>query len=95
MEVLKQNQFSPIAMEKEYAILFTAVNSYLIDIPVEKAGNFIAGLLEYLSLKHSKLLESIAETGAATVELEQELSQAIETYKQLTNKQGIEKASGN
>ena len=97
MEVLKQNQFSPFSMEKEYAALFAAVNSYLIDIPVEKAGSFVTGLLEYLSLKHSKILASIAETGATTVELEHELSQAIETFKQLTNKQSasVNKESGN
>jgi len=87
MEVLKQNQFSPLSMEKEFVILFTAINGYLIDVPVTRTKDFITGLMEYLLLKYSKILQEIINTGATTAELEHELSEAIESYKQLFNKQ--------
>ena len=86
MEVLKQNQFSPLPMEKECAVLFAAVNGYLTDVPTEAIKNFIPGLLEYLLLKHSAILQTIVNTGATSVELEHELSEAIEAYKHLASK---------
>ena len=87
MEVLKQNQFSPLPMEKETAVLFAAVNGYLIDIPVNSVRSFIAGLLDFLSTKHLEILETIVQAGEISMELERELSQAIETYKHLAVKQ--------
>ncbi|MCL1815383.1 MAG: F0F1 ATP synthase subunit alpha [Treponema sp.] len=86
MEVLKQNQFCPLSMEKETVVLFAAVNGYLIDVPVDQIRSFITNLLDYLLLKHFGILQTIAETGATTAEIEGKLSEAIETFKQLTDK---------
>ena len=94
MEILKQNQFSPLSVDKEYAILYAAVNGYLLDIPVGEIKVFIAGLLEYLLLKYSKIFHTIIETGATTAEIENELSQAIDQYKHLAAKQNTSGQSG-
>jgi F-type H+-transporting ATPase subunit alpha len=83
MEALKQPQFKPYAMEEQTAILFAAVNSYLLDVPVEKIGPFIKGFLEYLRGHNSALMETIAKTGATTAETESELRKTVESYKQL------------
>ncbi|MDR3342896.1 MAG: F0F1 ATP synthase subunit alpha [Treponema sp.] len=83
MEVLKQPQFSPLAMEEQTAVLFIAINGYLLDVPREKAGAFIKGFREYLKAHHAGLLDSIAKTGTATVGQEQELRSAVEQYKDL------------
>jgi F-type H+-transporting ATPase subunit alpha len=82
MEVLKQNQFSPLPMEQETAILFTAVNGFLINISVGEVRPFLTGLLDFLSIKHPALLNAIAESGAVQAEQERELSAAIGEYKQ-------------
>jgi len=86
MEILKQKQYAPLSMEKEAIILFVAINGCLVDVQVEKVHEFIEGLLEYLSLKHPNILQTIAESGATGEELEQELFRAVETYKQLGGK---------
>jgi F-type H+-transporting ATPase subunit alpha len=83
MEALKQPQFKPYAMEQQTAILFAAVNSYLLDVPVEKIGPFIKGFLEYLRSHNGAMMETIAKTGATTAEIESELRKAVESYKQL------------
>jgi F-type H+-transporting ATPase subunit alpha len=83
MEVLKQPQFNPYATEEQTAILYLAVNGYLMDVEVNKIGVFIRDFLEYLRVHSGNLLETIAKTGATTTALEQELSQAIENFKQL------------
>jgi F-type H+-transporting ATPase subunit alpha len=82
MEVLKQPQFSPYPMEDQTAILFIAVNGYLMDVEVDKVNTFIRGFLEYLRIHHKNILETIAKTGATTPELEQELKDTVENYKQ-------------
>jgi F-type H+-transporting ATPase subunit alpha len=87
MEMLKQNQFAPLPMEKETAILFTAVKSFLMDIPVENVRSFISGLLEYFSNKRPEILKAISETGVVQPEQEQELSEAVEAYKQSAGKE--------
>jgi F-type H+-transporting ATPase subunit alpha len=83
MEVLKQPQFSPYAMEEEAVILFIAVNGCLMDVPVDKIGTFIKGFLDYLGSHHTALIAGIAEAGNVSSENEQELISAAEDYKQL------------
>jgi F-type H+-transporting ATPase subunit alpha len=83
MEVLKQPQFSPYAMEEQAAILFLAANGFLMDVKVENITAFVRGCLEYLKNHHAELLRSVAETGLMSAEQEGELKNAIEGYKQL------------
>jgi F-type H+-transporting ATPase subunit alpha len=83
MEVLKQPQFRPYAMEEQTAILFVAVNGHLMDVAVENIGAFVRGFLEYLKIHNRKLLDDIAGTGATTPEQEEELRGAVESYKQM------------
>ena len=83
MEVLKQGQFSPMSMENEAVVLFTAVNGCLADVPVKEAGPFTAGLLDYIRVKHTAILQSIAGTGEMGTETEQELAGIVEAYKQI------------
>jgi F-type H+-transporting ATPase subunit alpha len=83
MEALKQSQFSPMPVEEQTAALFAAVNGYLLDCGVEKVSEFLKGLLDFLRLKHSGILDGIASQRALSAELEHELTQAVEEYKQV------------
>jgi F-type H+-transporting ATPase subunit alpha len=83
MEVLKQPQFKPYAMEEQTAILYMAVNGFLMDVAVEKIGDFVRGFLEYLRVHNQELMRAIAESGATTAEQEGELRGAVESYKQV------------
>jgi F-type H+-transporting ATPase subunit alpha len=82
MEALKQPQFSPLSMEEQAAALFTAINGHLMDVPVEKVSDFVKGFLEYLRLRKSEALKTIADTGEISSDSEEELSGAIESFKQ-------------
>jgi F-type H+-transporting ATPase subunit alpha len=82
MEVLKQSQFSPLAAEVQVAVLFISINGFLMDVPVDKVSAFVKGFIEYLKLRNGGLLKEIADTGVMSVEIEQGLTSAIETFKQ-------------
>ncbi|MDR0586694.1 MAG: F0F1 ATP synthase subunit alpha [Treponema sp.] len=83
MEALKQNQFSPMPVEEQTAALFAAVNGYLMDCPVEKVSEFLKGLQDFLRRKHSAILDGIASQKELSADLEHELTQAVEEYKQV------------
>ncbi|WP_010263781.1 F0F1 ATP synthase subunit alpha [Treponema primitia] len=82
MEVLKQPQFSPFAMEEQVAVLFVSINGFLLDVPVDKVSTFVKGFVEYLKLRKGELLKEIADTGVMSPEIEQGLTGAIEAFKQ-------------
>ena len=81
METLKQPQFAPYPMEQQAAILFLAVNGYLLDVKTEEISSFIKSYLSYLKTQKDDLLISIAETGVISAEQENELRTAVETFK--------------
>jgi F-type H+-transporting ATPase subunit alpha len=81
MEVLKQPQFSPYAMEEQAALLFMAVSGHTMEVKVDEVSAFVAAFLEYLKDRFGDTLKTIAETGSITAELEQVLTSAVEEFK--------------
>jgi F-type H+-transporting ATPase subunit alpha len=81
MEVLKQPQFAPYPVEEQIAILFLAVNGYLMDIKVEKISSFVKDFLTHLKTQKADLMKSIAETGVVSADQESELRTTVEAYK--------------
>ncbi|MDR0563252.1 MAG: F0F1 ATP synthase subunit alpha [Spirochaetaceae bacterium] len=81
MEALKQPQFAPLPMAEQAAALFFSINGYLIDTAKEQVGSCIARFLEYLRTDYKSILDGIAETGALSMETEQELRTAAENFK--------------
>jgi len=81
MEVLKQPQQSPYPLEQQVAILFLAINGFLMDVEVKKINVFVKAYLEYLNDNNADLMRSVGETGILSVEQESELRTAVEKFK--------------
>jgi len=81
MEMLKQAQYSPYPLEQQAAILFFAINGYLMDVAVEKTAQCMSAYLEYLRYNHADLMRNIGETGKFSPEQEKELRDAIDKFK--------------
>ncbi|MDR1220051.1 MAG: F0F1 ATP synthase subunit alpha [Treponema sp.] len=81
MEVLKQPQFTPWRVEDQVAALYLSVNGYLLDVPVDKAAFFVKECVAFIRDRNAALLETIAETGALNMGVEQDLRSAIEDFK--------------
>lgn len=77
VEVLKQDQYNPIPVEKQVIILYAAVNGYLNDIKISKIREFEKVLLEYMDTYHRNVAASITEKGILNEEAEKELKEAI------------------
>ena len=81
VEILKQNQYVPMDVEKQVAIIFAASKGHLDDIPAEKVSDFEKGLLEYLDANAADSFASIVNEGKITDENVIMLEKAILDYK--------------
>ena len=81
VEVLKQNQYVPMSVENQVAIIFAGSEGFLDDVPLEKVSEFETGLLEYLGSNYVTVLDSIRETGELSEEKRDELKKAIDEFK--------------
>ena len=83
MEILKQDQYQPMNVENQIAILYAAVNDFLSDIAVADVRKFERGFLEYLETHHRDLLKSILDEKVLTDEIKTKLEEAIVSYKKV------------
>ena len=81
VEILKQNQYVPMAVEHQIVIIFAGGQGMLDDIPNERVGEFEKGLLGHIDAKHSEMLAAIKSAGEISDEINKELRKAIEDYK--------------
>lgn len=84
VEILKQNQYSPMAVEKQIAIIFCGTKGLLRDILVEKVSDFEKEYLEFVELKHKKILNDLRSgnlTDQAEKTLEAIALDIVEKYK--------------
>ena len=83
VEVLKQDQYVPMDVEKQIIILYAIVNDFLSDIKVSDIRKFEAGLLEYVDTHHRDLLRSIVSIGEMTREIKTYIERVIVDYKKV------------
>ena len=67
-ELLKQPQFSPLAVEEQVVVIYAGVNGYLDRLPVSQVRAFEEELLRTMHDKHQDILD--------TIRTEKELSEA-------------------
>ncbi|CCQ94970.1 ATP synthase (subunit alpha, component F1) [[Clostridium] ultunense Esp] len=78
-ELLKQDQYQPMPVEKQVISLFAGTRGFLDDIPLEDVRRFEKELLSYFETEHQDLLDEIRTTGQLPDE--EKLTQAVETFK--------------
>ncbi|MEX2503938.1 MAG: F0F1 ATP synthase subunit alpha [Egicoccus sp.] len=81
VEILKQGQYQPLSAQLQVASIFAVTNGKLDDLPVSDVRRFEAELHEYLESRNGELLEQL-KTSKLTDELKQQLSDAIDGFKQ-------------
>ena len=79
-ELLKQPQYSPLAVEEQVASIYAGTRGYLDGIAVNRVGDFERGFLAHLHAKHASWLEAIRTEKALSPKLEDELKAALDTF---------------
>ncbi|WP_297633208.1 F0F1 ATP synthase subunit alpha [uncultured Clostridium sp.] len=81
IEILKQNQYKPMAVEHQVCVFYAAVHDHLADVPLDQIKRFEKEFLEYLDEKEYNLISSIKEQKKFTDEITKELENAIKGFK--------------
>ena len=81
VEILKQNQYVPMTIERQIAIIFAASKGHLDDIEIEKVSDFESNLFDYLEANASDQLSSIKESGDLSDDTSKSLDKLISDFK--------------
>ncbi|WP_226636136.1 F0F1 ATP synthase subunit alpha [Brevundimonas poindexterae] len=79
-ELLKQPQYSPLAVEEQVVSIYAGTRGYLDGIATSDVGRFERELLARMHSKHAGILDAIRTKKALSPELEAELKDAIESF---------------
>ena len=79
-ELLKQPQFSPLAVEEQVVVLYAGVNGYLDKLPVAAIGRYEEGLLRHVHASHADMMGEIRDKKALSDELTAKLKSVVEDF---------------
>jgi len=82
VELFKQNQYNPIAVEIQASMLWAMQNNQLDDVAVDKIKDFQAKFTDFLNSRKNALMEKIRKEKAFSDALGAELKAAIGEFKQ-------------
>ncbi|MBV8972520.1 MAG: F0F1 ATP synthase subunit alpha [Sphingomonadaceae bacterium] len=80
VEILKQQQYQPLAVERQVAIIYAATNGYLDPIPVERLRAYEEGLYRFLDAHRPGVLATIAEKKILDDDVKAKLNEALTEF---------------
>jgi F-type H+/Na+-transporting ATPase subunit alpha len=81
VEILKQDQYKPLSIEKQVLIIYAGINGYLDDIPVEACRRFEEEFYAFVEGRYAALPREIREKRQLDTDLEASVRKAIEEFK--------------
>jgi len=80
VEILKQNQYTPMDVEKQIAIIYAGTKGHLDEITANKVSEFEAGLFDYLDANNAAELKSIRDEGIISDDVGAKLDKAVTAF---------------
>jgi len=81
-EILKQDQYMPLSVEKQVLSIYVATSGLLDSIPVNEVRRFEKELLQYVETSQSSILKNISEKKALDDGIKAEIKKAVESFKE-------------
>jgi F-type H+/Na+-transporting ATPase subunit alpha len=88
VELLKQDQFVPLSIEKQVVVIFAGTSGYLDDIAAPEVGRFERELLAFIEAHYGSMLTKLAQRKSLDDEIRGELKKAIVDFKERFATQG-------
>ncbi len=82
MEILKQDQYQPLPVEKQVLLIFASANKYLDDIAVSECGRFERELYPFIEANYGGLLNTIREKKALDDAVRADAKTALDAFKE-------------
>ncbi|MBB1488348.1 F0F1 ATP synthase subunit alpha [Oceanospirillum sediminis] len=80
-ELMKQKQYSPLSIAEMGVVLYAANEGFLDDIPVNKIGDFEAGLLSFMNSEKADFMAATNQSGAFNDDIKAGFKAGIEQFK--------------
>ena len=81
VELLKQDQYSPLPVEQQILVIFAGTNGFVDEVPVTAVKKFEQELLRFAVSKHQALLDDIKSKKQIDDDLKARIKSAIEEFK--------------
>jgi F-type H+-transporting ATPase subunit alpha len=81
VELLKQPQYSPMAVEDQVVAIFLGTKGHLDSVPVADVGRFESEFIEHLKAAHSGILTEIRDTQKLSEDNDVKLVEAVADFK--------------
>jgi F-type H+-transporting ATPase subunit alpha len=82
MEILKQDQYQPLPVEKQVLIIYAASNKYLDDLEVSECRRFETELYPFIETNYNGLLKSLREKKAFDDAIRADAKKALDDFKE-------------
>ncbi|CCU80031.1 ATP synthase alpha chain [Halanaerobium saccharolyticum subsp. saccharolyticum DSM 6643] len=83
VEILKQNQYSPMPVAEQIIIIYTVTNGHLDDLPVDNLQRFEEEYLSFVDNNYSEIKDEILESGKLSDELKEKLDNMVKEFKEM------------
>ena len=81
VELLKQDQYKPMPVADQVISIYTGVNGFLDNVPVDKIREFEQGLIAYIKEKHATIRDEVKSKKKIDDEFGGQLKQIITEFK--------------
>ncbi len=82
VEILKQDQFVPLPVERQILIVFAGVNGHVDDLPIEAMRPFEQGLSRFVEASYPEIYKELNEKKVIGEDLSQKMEQAIREHRE-------------
>jgi F-type H+-transporting ATPase subunit alpha len=80
-EILKQNQYKPLSVEKQVLIIFAGTSGYLDELPLEECRPFEEALYDFVESSYPAVLQQMAAKKQLDEPLRAEMKKVLEEFK--------------
>jgi F-type H+-transporting ATPase subunit alpha len=82
VEILKQDQYSPLLVAKQVLIIYAGTNGWVDDLPVEELRAFENGLYRFVDNSHPSLLQKLMEKKSLDDAMKKDFNDVLKQFKE-------------
>ncbi len=80
IEILKQDQYVPMLIEKQVAILYAGTNGFLDEVPINQVKAYEKEMLEFMDSRYPEQIREIAEKKTISDSLDEKFKAALTEF---------------
>src|SRR5215218_3630805 len=89
VEILKQPQYQPVAVEKQVAIVYAATKGFIDSVVIDDVKRYEEELYRFVETSQPGILNAIREKKALTDDIKEELVRAVSDFKAAWQERGL------